>query len=305
VVYGHGTGADYRNGVDHFGAEYATGDAPGGAPVPMAVLGFDGVLHGTRRGMSTKPPSELVYNFLNPRAARDNALQAGADLFAIVRAVESLGTAAGTKLDKAKVALYGHSQGGNAAAIAGGREPGYGVVVLSGTGGTLLYSFLKKTNPVNVAGALPFVLGDPVVDENHPALNLLQMYFDRSDPVNYGRRFLTEPPMGVMPHHLLHVFGIKDTYSPVETQLTFAQAARLPLAGAVQDPAHNLAVETMAAPIMANHQAATGKVTAVHMQYAPGAYDGHFVSTQNDNARKAIRQMLVTFMRGGTPAVQP
>ena len=52
--------------------------------------------------------------------------------------------------------------------------------MLSGTGGTLVRSLLQKMQPVNTA-LLPLVLGELTVDENHPVLNLLQMYLDRSD----------------------------------------------------------------------------------------------------------------------------
>ena len=72
--------------------------------------------------MTTKDVDQLVYNFQNPQAARDNAVQAAADVFAVARAVGTF-SAGGLKLDAAKVALYG-TQGGNAAANAIGLEPG-------------------------------------------------------------------------------------------------------------------------------------------------------------------------------------
>jgi hypothetical protein len=49
-----------------------------------------------------------------------------------------------------------------------------------------------------------------------------------------------------------------------------------------------------------------GKLTAVEIQYQPGAtYDGHFVSTQNANARAAIQEMLVNAARDSIPTVSP
>lgn len=306
VVYAHGTGGSYRSPAElGLAAELATGQAGSGGAAPMATLSYEGALHGTRRGASNKDPSELVYNFLNPRAARDNALQGAADLFVFARSPDAF-AAVGIKLDSAKLAVYGHSQGGNAAATAVGYEPGYGAAVLSGTGGTLIYSFLKKTKPVNIASVLPFVLGDAKVDESHPVLNLLQLYFERSDPVNFARRIFSEPPKGVTPRHLLHVYGTADTYSPIETQQTFGQAAGLALVGPMADSTSKPLLPTTTAPARGNLLVGDGKaVTAVQAQYSPSAYDGHFVSTQHPSARRAIREALVTFARDGIPTVAP
>ena len=94
----------------------------------------------------------LVYNFLNPRAARDNALQAAADLLAIPRALDGFAAQSvyPIKIDSAHVALYGHSQGGNAASLALAFQAGYGAGVMSGTGGTLIYTILQKSQPVDM-----------------------------------------------------------------------------------------------------------------------------------------------------------
>jgi predicted esterase len=314
VVYSHGTGGSYQSFVEQgLAAEFATGEVGGGAAVPMAMLGYDGALHGSRKGTSTKPVTELFYNFMNPLAARDNSLQATADLFALARAVETF-SAGGIKLNAAKLGLYGHSQGGNAAANAVPFEPLYGAVALSGTGGTLILSLLHKTQPVNIPQVLPFALGETkVIDENHPVLNLLQMYLDRADPVNYGRRLFSDPIAPAVPRHALHVFGTSDTYSPEATQRTYAQSAGFVIVGPVVDPvdmkdiAEMRKLPAIAAPAKGNLTTAAGAaITAVQAQYAPtGKDDGHFVSTQNPAARKAVRQMLGTFVRDGVPTVTP
>jgi hypothetical protein len=161
VVYGHGTGGSYHSIIDlGLSDDYAIGAAPAGlgfgvdggataasaAPVLMAVLGYDGILHGTRNGGSTKAVGELVYNFLNPRAARDNALQAAADLLAIPHGLAGF-AAQGIVLDGTKLALYGHSQGGNGASLVAARQSSYGTIVMSGTGGTLIYTLRGTAVP--------------------------------------------------------------------------------------------------------------------------------------------------------------
>jgi predicted esterase len=320
VVYGHGTGGSYRSIVDlGLSEDYALGVAPAGlgvgvdggasaTPTPLAVLSYDGIMHGTRNGGSTKPVGELVYNFLNPVAARDNALQAAADLLAIPRSLASF-AAQGIVLDGKRLSLYGHSQGGNAAALVAARESPYGTIVMSGTGGTLIYTLLGKTKPINIPAVLPFVLGETgtaALTAYHPVLNLMQMYFERSDSVNFGRRLFKEPTPGMTPHHVLHVYGLADSYSVVTTQQAYGLAAHFRVSPPILD-AYGLAPLTTASPYSNNEYFGTsGNLTALQIQYqSDGTYDGHFVSTDNPRARAAIHQMLVTAARDGIPTVMP
>jgi hypothetical protein len=320
VVYSHGTGGSYRSVVDlGLADDYAIGAAPAGlgigvdggasaAPSPMATLGYDGVLHGTRNGGSTKSVGELVYNFLNPAAARDNALQAAADLLAIPGILPQL-AAAGLVLDGHRLALYGHSQGGNAASLVAARESKYGGIVMSGTGGTLIFTLLGKTQPVNVPAVLPYLLGEvgpAVVDGTHPALSLMQLYFERADSVNFGRRLFLDPSATMTPHHLLHVYGTNDSYSVVTTQQAFGLAARFRVGTPAVDN-FGLMTDPNGPPYSNNaFFFPFGQMTALEIQYQPDpSYDGHFVSTQNPRARAAIQQMLVSYARDGIPTVTP
>jgi hypothetical protein len=309
VVYSHGTGGSYLSAIGQgLAGDYALGVATGGAAVPMATLGYDGVLHGTRSNGSTTSPDTLVYNFYNPRAARDNGLQAAADLLALPRAFAGQVTT-GIKLDSGHVALYGHSQGGNATALAAARDAGYGAAVMSGTGGTIMLTLLGRTQPVNLAVMLPLLVGDSPVDQNHPVLNLIQMYFERSDPVNFARRLFREPIAGAQRRHVLHVYGTSDSYAPVETQRRYAQAAAFQVALPLVDTYPTLpeySMVTVALPISANQAFGTlANITAAQAQYAPNGYDGHFVSTNNPAARQTIQKMLVTFVRETNPIIGP
>jgi pimeloyl-ACP methyl ester carboxylesterase len=303
LVYAHGTGGSFRSAVDLGLAEdYAKGAAP------MAVLGYEGVLHGTRKGNSTKSTDELVYNFLNPRAARDNALQAAADLLAIPRALPGL-AAQTAAFDLAHVSLYGHSQGGNAAALALATSPDFGAGVMSGTGGTLLITLLQKEHPVSVKNLLPVLLSEPSVDEDDPVVNLVQMYFERSDTVNFGRRLFREPNPGVPARHVLHIYGTKDSYAPVETQRRYAQAGRLSVATPfVDDYPIKYDMQGLPGPITANQAFGTlgTSITAAQIQYAPiGSDDGHFVSTNVPAARAALQRFLTTFITDSAPTISP
>jgi hypothetical protein len=147
------------------------------------------------------------------------------------------------------------------------------------------------------------LFGDASVDAGHPVLNLLQGFFERSDPVNFARRIAFEPPMGIPSRHLFHIFGTADTYAPVETQRTVALSCAMEVVGPVVD---EYGLQMTKAPAKGNLAVAGGAmVTQVQAQYTPMGYDGHFVSTENMSARRALRQMLGTFFRDGTPSVDP
>ncbi|HEY0707083.1 MAG TPA: hypothetical protein VGG33_09805, partial [Polyangia bacterium] len=301
VVYAHGTGGHFRGPVESgLADELARGKVEGGAAVPMATLSYDGVLHGARKNGSNRSTDELVYNVMNPTAARDNQLQAAADLFAVARAIPGL-SEGDRRLDVGQVGLYGHSQGGNAAALAAGYEPTFKVVVLSGTGGGIANSLLEKKKPIDAASILSLVLAENIGDARHPALQLLQQYFDRADPLNHGRAIAAAPLDGMSPRHLLHVFGSSDSYAPDSTQWAFAVGAGLPIANPVM-PSDRLApLPTVLAPVRANLKVGTTSVTALEAQYRPNGYDGHFVSTQNPTARAGIRHFLGTYFRDASP----
>jgi hypothetical protein len=320
VVYAHGTGGSYRSILTSgLAQDFAGGKAPAGLhstagaiPVPMATLGYDGVMHGTRAAGSTKSTGELVYNFLNPRAARDNALQEAADLFAIPRVAAGF-AGLGIPIDAKRLALYGHSQGGNGASLVAARQSAYKTIVMSGTGGFLIQTLLGKTKPVDVPAVLPYLLGEasgdpkvPPLDASHSVLNLMQMYFERSDSVNFGRRVFKEPLSEMTPHHVLHVYGTGDSYSVVPTQRAYAISVGLRVAAPVVDP---FGLATVMPPVWNDEDFGPfDNFTAVEIQYNPDAtegYDGHFVSTRNPAARAAIQQMLVTTFRDGIPTVSP
>jgi hypothetical protein len=322
VVYAHGTGGSYRSFIElGLAGDYATGTITLAVPasadagvippstMPMAMLSYDGVMHGTRKGGSTKGEGELVYNFLNPVAARDNALQAAADLLAIPSALPAL-VAAGVPLNPAQLAVYGHSQGGNAASLAVVEASPYQAFGVSGTGGMLLYTLTGKTSPVNIPGFLPYALGEvsaKFVGVDHPVLNLMQMYFERSDSVNFARRIASTPKPDATARHVLQVVGMGDTYSVVPTQMYYAVAGNFSVA-APSLPAlapYQLWEET---PPLRNNGffGSYGNLTVGQTQYTPAAgKEGHFVSTEVPAARRSIQDFLGTAMRDGVPTIVP
>ncbi|HRE03587.1 MAG TPA: hypothetical protein PLV68_19985, partial [Ilumatobacteraceae bacterium] len=78
------------------------------------------------------------------------------------------------------------------------------------------------------------------------------------------------------PQHLLHVYGLGDTYTPPSTIESFARAMRLPIAAPVLK---NLgtAFPVVQPPLRDNLELPGGRVTVALVQVQPTDYDGHFV----------------------------
>ena len=155
------------------GASAATsprGSPRGGRGRACAVLGIDQVEHGTRRGASQESPDNLFYNFANPRGgARQSAAGRGRSDVARavrdgVRPARGAVADAGAEIKVGPLAFWGHSQGATEGGIAMPYTRACCGAVLSGEGASLEDALVTKTNPVNIAAALPIVLEDPKVD---------------------------------------------------------------------------------------------------------------------------------------------
>jgi pimeloyl-ACP methyl ester carboxylesterase len=286
-----------------------------GAAVRAASLGIDLPGHGTRRGGSERPPEELFFNFLNPRAARDNVAQGAADLMALVRWARNYflpGTNSPTgrtiSFDADRIALFGHSQGALHTVLMLPYEPDVAAAVLSGNGAYLTESLLNKTKPFDIAGALPFALLDANSDREldggsfHPVLAIFQMYFERVDGINFAYRLQTEPeasaPTG---HHVFMTYGLYDSYSPEPTQKAYARAADLPTVG--EDLA-NLGQTRAEPPLGANADLGGVARTIGLRQYTPSSgEDGHFVAFDAVKGRPDVLRFLLQALSGQTPEI--
>jgi hypothetical protein len=321
VIYAHGTGGSSRSFVDEGVAEALASvevtidTAP--VTVQFAVLGIDAVEHGTRRGGSDLSPDVLYFNFLNPEAAKYNPVQGAADNFQLERMIESLhstpitvsGVPDPIQLDPAHIEYFGHSQGCLTGPLYLAYTGAVETAVLSGAGGNLIQSLLTKTQPIDIAGMTRLVLGDPYVGAMHPMLNLLQLYFDPVDVVNYGRDLTYSPrqigettddppvPITAGPMNVFMSFGRDDHYS---TERTMASLARVLGIQQVNDMGitcrcydsacdgldssglhENLCrldgIGETTSPVRANGLAASEQFTLVMKMYLPDGYDGHFV----------------------------
>jgi hypothetical protein len=298
AVYHHGTGGSMRSFIgDGVAAKLA------GAKNPSIVFGFDGVEHGARRGASTKKPDDLVFNPLNPRAARDNFLQGAADVLQAFR-VAALGDVAlpddTSLVIGPKVTYFGHSQGSTSGALAVAVSDAAPAAVFSGAGAFLTHSLLDKTSPVNIAAGMVYLIGEPL-DDAHPVLTLFQSFFDRSDPLNYNPLILREPPKGLKAKHVWMSWGAMDTYTPAST--LNANGRSLGLSPVTTSP-EGYGGTPIARPVSGNMTASDGtKRTAALFSYTPAGYDGHFVATKDPAAIADWSAFLESYLATGTPTV--
>ncbi len=323
LIYGHGTGGSFRNAVLFDIAEDMATSQAGGEPLPVATMSIDFPQHGERRGESDGDPEVLFFNFMNPRAARDNVIQGAADLLSLVYWAEGYERAAAASptgelitFDPTRIALLGHSQGATHAGLMVPFEPNLIAVVLSGEGGHLTSSLLNKTEPYDIASIVPYALLDPNEQGElaggaaHPALALFQMYFERSDPVNYGG-FLLPGTQGedTPQRHLFMTYGLGDSYAPEATQTAYARSAELVLVEPVlttddDGDLDTLGLRTAPPPMFGNVRDGEEIYTYGVRQYEPdGDYDGHYVSTRHAQGRADVLRFLRQALAGETPRI--
>lgn len=285
VLVAHGTGGNYRTFVDDGTAMRFSRvtDRDGTELARFAVVGIDQVLHGPRAPAGTDV-NTAFFNFQNLLAARDNPKQGAADDFQLARLVKSLDVASapttGQRIafDASKLYFFGHSQGSLTGSLYLGSDPDIKAAIFSGAGAGLVSTLLVKTLPINIGGLVQTLFRD-TLDDFHPFLNILQGYFDESDPANYARRYLLEPPAGFMPKSVYVSLGVGDSYAPDVTIAAFTLATGvLPVSPQVL-PIEGLGLDDRAfvdAPQVNN--VAFARATGVMCEYQPAVGDdGHFV----------------------------
>lgn len=298
-IYAHGTGGDYESFVED-------GTGMRLAAEGIAVISTDQVLHGPRNPGGD--PEVAFFNFSNPYAGRDNALQGAADAWSQLRLALGMsfddGTGRTIHFDPDNVFFFGHSQGGLTGPAFIAFEPSLKGAVLSGTGGILYLSLLYKTAPVSFPELIASVTRDNPIDEDNPTLSLAQMWIDRADGANYARLMVRNPPPGNAPKNIFQTEGFTDTYAPNPAIEAFATA----LGGDLVMTANTMPVEGLTlrgravvdAPVTGNDDG----VTTVLAQYNQrSGSDGHFVVFDIPAAQTQSSEFLGTLARTGHATV--
>jgi len=316
VVFAHGTGGSFRSHVRDEVAGVLAAATP-----KFAVIGIDQVEHGSRRGNSTESPDNLFFNFLNPAAARGNPLQGAADQLSVARFAKALDASAATttgaaiKVDGTKLFFFGHSQGSTEGSLMLPFGDDYKAAVLSGNGASLRDALRTKTQPKDIAAALPLVLQDPTMSDpqlgrgvtlNHPVLSLLQQWIDPADPLNFAA-LVGKPLTGHTGKHAFQTFGLDDSYSPPITLATYAIAGGFTqvTADASADPVFDdddFTSKTLKPVAVGYTAVANGFTLGVRQYGAPKNSDGHFVVFDTKSANDDM-VLFLTGAAGTTPPV--
>jgi hypothetical protein len=298
-IYAHGTGGDYESFI-------ADGTGQRLAAQGIATISTDQVLHGPRNPGGN--PEVAFFNFSNPYAGRDNALQGAADAWSQMRLALGMsfpdGTGRTIHFDANNLFFFGHSQGGLTGPAFIAFEPSLKGAVLSGTGGILYLSLLYKTAPVSFPELIASVTRDNPIDEDNPTLALAQMWIERADGANYARLMVRNPPPGNGPKNIFQTEGFTDTYAPNPAIEAFATS----LGGDIVMTANTMPVEgltlrgrtVMSPPFMDNDAGVTSVLAQYNQQ--PGS-DGHFVVFDIPAAQTQSSQFLGTLARTGTATV--
>ncbi len=307
VLYSHGTGGSWTS-CDQVVVDLITERA--------AVICIDQPLHGLR-GDPKWQIELLSFNFLNPRAGRTGFRQAAADSFTLAHmfAEHRFDMPAGaTKVEEAvafdpdNIHFFGHSHGGLAGALLFASDPTIQGGVLSGAGGVLIETLLRRKDPLDFRLLVREVLSadDDALNTFHPGLSIIQMLVDATDPINYARYWL-EPPAGGRAKHVFITTGIFDEATPTVGAAFMAAAGGVPLMEpvALVSPAHILrGLPVLKPPVGSNVLTSTGeRRTAVIRQFDESDVKkaDHFV-VFTPQARELWRGYFKA-IRYGTPPV--
>ncbi len=300
ILYGHGTGGNYRSHIDvgvakqlsKFNVVNKDGVE---STVEAAVLGWDQVMHGPRVGPAPLDPDSLVFNFRNPRAALGNFSQAAAETMVFARLLASWNSeapdiaGAQDTLDPASVLFFGHSQGGISGPLAIPFVDAVEEMVISGTGGGLIESLLRKSAPVDVKDGVIVALQDENVGRTHPVLSLIQHYYDAVDPINYGEKLFYAPIDG---HKVatFHPLGLTDVHTPPKTMKALSQAMRAMLAKSPSLSEDDYepfgGVQQVELPYTVS--------SVLTVEYGVPPEDGHFVVFENADAIRHYTNFIGT-----------
>lgn len=298
-VYAHGTGGSFTGAVQ---SGVATTLAT--ASTPIAMFSFDGVVHGERRGASMRESDSLMFNVINPRAARDNNLQGAVDVVQALRipgiGAQTLPGAGSTSFDTSSVFYMGHSQGSNVGVPAIATTELANAAVFSGAGAYLTQGILTKTSPVNAKASLEFLIGEEL-GNSHPVMVVWQTFFDSSDTLHYGPLLVRRPPGALASKNIYMSWSDSDTFSPEETLTVMARSIGLPVADPViKDINAGLTTRPISANVAGGD--AVNRTAALY-QYAPNGFDGHFVALRNTQAVSDWINFLTSAVGGATPTV--
>jgi len=178
--------------------------------------------------------------------------------------------------------------------------------MFSGGGGGLSLTAVMRKDIIDFPQLIRNKLGlDPEgeLSEYHPAISLIQMLIDISDPTAYGREVFLRAP-DKRPPHVLMTEGRKDEASVAPT----AEALAASMGLAILHPAANLNQAAVAMklpvlklPVTNNLTFGAHKVTGLLVQYPAG---DHFVIFKDSEAADMYADFMFSVASTGEAIIQ-
>ncbi len=328
AVYGHGTGG----GSD---SHITEGRAIISAGVPMAMLGFDAVMHGKRvldeNGIAY--PSSSLINMVskNAVAIRESWRQTVVDMLVLYDLLESgkivlppvPGGTENVIFDNSFGMYMGHSQGSQEGGLLLGLTGLIHNAFLSAGGGGVMYAFVERTawdlvESLDIDATIKMLIGSNtiadllgmILDVHQGKLSydafvttqVVQPLLEPIDPLIFTPRFIKEPPAGMTPKNIVQTIGIGDSDTPNSLQFAMISSIGLPPVGdlfKVSDPMKIVGFDTpLKAPVSGNIATKSGTVTGGSLQFEVTGCDGHFAIYCNPNAKQAYINFFDSVLKG-------
>ncbi len=326
AVYGHGTGGDCDSHMRYSGDEGLVLINNG---VPMAMIGFDAVLHG-QRGENGQSPTmaNLVMMILNePIVIRESWRQTVLDMLVLYDIIERgklvlppvPGSDKNTIFDPSYGLYMGHSQGAQEGGMLLGLTGNIHNAFLSAGGGGVIQSFIDlkpdlSTVPVvgtmfedkSVADIVAFVLGAgneefSISYDTFLTTQIIQPLVDPLDPVNFTQRFIKEPLRGTEPKNIAQTIGIGDQSTPNSAQFTMISAIGLPPVGEIFKTSVDMEIAgyTTSVGSSVSKNLMEGKATGGSMQFNYTGNDNpHFVIYRMQSAQNSYINFFKSVLDG-------
>ena len=336
IVYGHGTGGDYKTHCGNMSGTTSAYVDEGNwllfAGVPTAMIGFDAVLHGTRGNIANDADLYIGF-FRNPIAIRESWRQTVIDMLVLYDLIERgelvlpnpTGSGDPIKFDPSYGLYMGHSQGAQEGGLLLGLTDQIKSAFLSAGGGGITQSFMDlvisinyngfKLGPLTVADLVgTFFLGVNEGDLSIDAFitnHFVQPLLDPIEPLNFTRRFIKEPPKGWSSKNIAQTIGVGDQSTPNAAQLSMVASIGLPTVGQKYLDHDALALNGLATPVSSpvtnNVTSADGSqtVTGGAMQFNyTGSSNPHFVIYRMSAARNAYTDFFKSIIdNNGVPTI--
>lgn len=319
MLYLHGSGGEYREGMDRGPLAPTTTRDKQGEPPPgtgpaawlgrraVAVMGFDFPLHGDRETPPDTTGRQLYDLFGDIDSTVDNMSVAAMEVVYLTRLLGGMtvpldggGTAT---LDVSRLSAMGHSMGSTIGIPVATVDPRIKGYVFSGAGGLLLEVATETTYPLELRPAVELLLGfqaGQTLTRSHPLLNAFQSLWDFTDPVAKGRHVARQPYEGNAARPYFLPQGLIDGYFHPGAQAAVGGALATTLAGEELDGTlpRTLRLDgrgtTTAFPVKQNLNGVTAGTVQVQTPFELG----HYVAFDVDS----VRAQVACFVLGvGTP----